>query len=82
MISFSRPIQLKNSNYFQFSVHVLFSMIYYFFQYVNSLEDKLKEAALKNLALLKENDRLKQRITKLEKEVRHGKYPCSVDSLE
>ena len=39
------------------------------FQYVTSLESKLKEAALKNLALLKENQDLKTKVSRLQEEV-------------
>lgn len=38
-------------------------------QYVQNLEAKLKEAACKNAALLKENESLRSTIVKLKKEV-------------
>ena len=40
-----------------------------FLQYVQTLEARLKEAALKNTALLQENASLRKQMTALEKEV-------------
>lgn len=43
--------------------------ILYLLQYVQTLEARLKEAALKNSALLQENASLRKQMTALEKEV-------------
>ena len=44
-------------------------MFHFCFQYLQTLEEKLKEAALKNAALLKENELLRTQVTQLEVEV-------------
>ena len=51
--------------------------MYSYIQYLQSLQDRLKEAASKNSLLLQENDLLRKKVHKLEEENKHLKTSSS-----